>query len=160
MSELAEERKRAVGHHSQTTTRSTHSPVHTDDAGRFADALIARIRSTKSRLLEGGLLQEVEWGVVVPVLPPDIPDPRGRNTYAYSMLDVLIEQRPALDRGSSNTDREDNTVLIILDPVAITDEHLFRFGEPPHVYKVKKVDGLLKDEETGTRYASEVTVLR
>ena len=79
MSELAAERKRAVGHHSQTTTRSTHSPVHTDDAGRFADALIARIKATKARLLEGGLLREVGWGVVVPVLPTDIPDPRGRK---------------------------------------------------------------------------------
>ena len=28
--------------------------------------------------------------------------------------------------------------------VAITDEHLFRWGEPPsHVYKVKAIDGLL-----------------
>ena len=160
MSALTEERKRAVGHHSQTTTRSTHSPVHADDAGRFADALAARIKATKGRLLEGGLLREVEWGVVVPVLPPDIPDPRGRKTFTYSTLDALIEQRPALDRSTLTTDRADNTVLTILDPLAITDEHTFRWGDPPHVYKIKAVEGLLKDEETGTRYASEVTVLR
>ena len=54
----------------------------------------------------------------------------------------------------------DNTVLVILDPLAITDEHTFRWGEPPHVYKIKAVEGLLKDEENGTRYASEVSVIR
>ena len=162
MSELAAERKRALGHHSsQTTTRSTHSQVDVDtDAGRFAGALIARIRSTKSRLLEGGLLREVEWGVVVPVTPPDIPDPRGRKTFTYSTLDVLIEQRPGLDRASSATDRDDNTVLIILDPVAISDTDTFRFGDPIHVYKVKKIDGLLQDAEAGTRFFTEVTVIR
>ena len=51
---------------------------------------------------------------------------------------------------------------MILDPVAITDEHLFRWGDdPPHTYKIKAIDGLLQDEETGTRYfISEVTVVR
>ena len=44
--------------------------------------------------------------------------------------------------------------------LSITDEHLFRFGDPLHVYKIKAVDGLLKDEQTGTRYASEITVIR
>ena len=29
-----------------------------------------------------------------------------------------------------------------------------------HIYRVKKIDGLLQDEETGTRYSSEVTVIR
>ena len=51
-------------------------------------------------------------------------------------------------------------MLTILDPVAITDEHLFRWGDPVDVYKVKSVDGVIKDETTGTRYASEVIVLR
>ena len=51
-------------------------------------------------------------------------------------------------------------MLVILDPVAITDEHLFRWGDPPHTHKVKAIDGLLKDEETGTRYASEVVLIR
>ena len=127
---------------------------------RRADAITARIAAAKRRLLKGGLLVEVEWGVVVPVLPPDIPDPRGRKTYAYSMLDVLIEQRPALDRGTSDTSRNDDTVLIILDPVAITDEHLFRFGDPIHVYRIKAVKGLLKNEDTGVRFASEVEIIR
>ena len=123
-------------------------------------AISERIAVTKLRLLEGGLLQEVEWGTVVPVVPPDLPDPRGRKTYAYSPLDAFIEDRPALDRSTFSTDRADNTVLVILDPVAITDEHLFRWGDPVHTYSVKAVDGLLQDEETGTRYASEVTVIR
>ena len=33
---------------------------------------------------------------------------------------------------------------------------MFRWGDPPHVYSIKAIDGLLQDEETGTRYASEV----
>ena len=74
------------------------------------------------------------------------------------MLDVLIEQRPELDRGASNTDRADNTVLIILDPVAITDEDTFRWGG--HTHSVKAVDGLIQDEATGVRFSSEVTVIR
>ena len=117
-------------------------------------AITARIAATKRRLLEGGLLQEIEWGT------PGEPDIRGRRIFTYTPLDALIEQRPALDRGTFDTDRADNTVLTILDPLAITDEHTFRWGEPPHVYKVKAIDGLLQDEETGTRYASEVVVLR
>ena len=121
------------------------------------EALTARIAAAKRRLLDGGLLQLVSWGVVV---PQDPPDPRGRKVYAYSEIDALIEERPALDRGALSTDRADNTVLHILDPVAITDEHLFRWGEPAHVYKVKAVDGLLSDEKTGTRYASEITLIR
>ena len=161
MSELAAERKRAVGHQIQTARAAPVPGVPLDEGlPGFAEALTARIAAAKRRLLAGGLLQEIEWGVVVPVVLPDLPDPRGRKKYAYSMLDALIEERLALDRDTSNTDRADNTVLIILDPVAITDEHTFRWGDPPHVYKIKAVEGLLKDEETGTRYASEVTVLR
>ena len=158
MSELADERKRSVGHRIQTA-RSTHSPVDVD-AGRprFADAITARIESAKSRLLEGGLLQEVEWGVVVPVVLPDLPDIRGRRSFTYSMLDVLIEQRPELDRGANNTGRADNTVLTILDPVAITDEDTFRWGG--HTHSVKAVDGLIQDEATGVRFSSAVTVIR
>ena len=101
------------------------------------------------------MLQPVEWGV-----PTGEPDDRGRRTYSFSTLDALIEDRPALDRSAIDTDRADNTVLTILDPVVITDAHTFRWGEPPHVYKVKAVDGLIQNEETGVRFASEVTVLR
>ena len=118
------------------------------------DALTARVAATKRRLLEGGLLQEIEWGI------PGERDERGRRTFTYTMLEAFIEDRPALDRSASDTDRADNTVLTILDPVAITDEHTFRWGEPPHTYSVKKIDGIVQDEETGTRYASEVTVIR
>ena len=119
------------------------------------DALTARIAATKRRLLDGGLLQEVEWGV-----PSGERDIRGRVTITYTPLYALIEERPALDRGTLDTDRADNTVLVVLDPVAIFDDQLFRFGDPIHTYSVKAVDGLLSDEEAGTRYASEVTVIR
>ena len=121
----------------------------------LADAVTARIAATKRRLLAGGLLQEIEWGV--PIGERDI---RGRRDFTYSMLDALIQARPALDRGTASTDRADNMVLIILEPVAILTEHQFRWGEPPHVYKIKAVDGLLQDKETGTRFFSEVVVLR
>ena len=122
------------------------------------DALTARIAATKQRLFLGGLLQEIEWGVpIIPIGPPDI---RGRRSYAYTTLDALIEQRPALDRGQFTTDRNDATVVTILDQVAITDEHLFRWGDPPHVYKVKSIDGVVQDETTGTRFFSEITLIR
>ena len=59
------------------------------------EALTARIAAAKRRLLDGGLLQLVSWGV-----PVGERDERGRITYSYSDLDALIiEQRPALDRG-------------------------------------------------------------
>ena len=123
----------------------------------LADAITARIANTKRRLLDGGLLQEIEWGVVV---PQDPPDPRGRKTYAFSPIDAFIEQRPALDRGAISTERSDNTVLVILDPLAITDQDFFRWGTPAHTYSVKKIEGVVKDAETGVRYSSEVTVIR
>ena len=116
-------------------------------------ALGARLAATKRRLLAGGILQPVEWGV-----PTGEPDNRGRRTFTYTMIDALIEDRPALDRGGISTERSDHTVLVIFDPVAIKDTDTFRWGG--QTYKVKAVEGLLKDEETGTRYASEVTVIR
>ena len=119
----------------------------------LADTLTRAIAAKKRALLKGGLLQEVEWG------KPGEPDIRGRITYSYSTLDALIQKRPALDRSTIDTDRADNTVLTILDPVAITDADTFRWGEPPHVYSVKSIDGLLS-EETGVRFSSEVTLIR
>ena len=119
------------------------------------DTLTGRVAATKRRLLDGGLLQEVEWGV-----QSGERDERGRVTITYTPLDALIEQRPALDRGTLDTDRSDDTVLSIFDPLAITDEHLFRWGDPPHTYSVKAVDGIVADEDTGVRFASEVTVIR
>ena len=126
----------------------------------LADAITRTIAATKRRLVKGGLLQPVEWGTVVPVVPPDRPDPRGRNTFTWTPLDALIQQRPGLDRDRIATDRADNTVLTILDPLAIIDSDLFRWGDPVETYSVKSVDGVIKDETTGTRYASEVTVIR
>ena len=100
-------------------------------------------------------MREVEWGV-----PTGERDYQGRRPFTYSPLDALIADRSALDRSTIDTERSDDTVLVIFDPLAITDEHLFRWGDPPHVYKVESVDGLLKDEQTGVRFASEVTVIR
>ena len=90
--------------------------------------ITARIAAAKRTLLEGGLLREVEWGI------PGEPDIRGRRIFTYTPIDAFIEQRPSLDRGALSTERSDNTVLIILDPLAITDAHLFKWGDPPHVY--------------------------
>ena len=120
----------------------------------LADTITAGVAAAKRRLLAGGLLREVEWG------KPGEPDERGRRTFTYSTIDALIEDRPALDRGTLSTERSDDIRLIVLDPVSISDEDLFRWGDPVHVYKVKGVDGLLSDEETGTRYASEITLIR
>ena len=122
-----------------------------------ADALTARIAAVKRRLLAGGVLREVEWGRPGPRIRGNL---RARRRYTYSMIDAFIEQRPALDRSALDTDRADNTVLTILEPVAIMDDHLFRYGDPPQTYRVKSVDGLLQDEETGTRFSSVVTVIR
>ena len=121
---------------------------------QVANALTARIAAAKRRLLAGGVLQPVEWGI------PGEPDVRGRRTFAYTPIDALIEQRPALDRSTFTTDRAGDTVLVIFDPVAILTGHTFRWGEPLHVYQIKAVDGLLQDEETGTRFFSKVVVLR
>ena len=154
MSRLTDDRTRPVAYPIQTAKSSPARPVDAK-RGRVADALTARIAATKRRLLAGGLLRSVEWGV-----PTGEPDIRGRRTYEYSEIDALIDNRPALDRGGTSTERSDHTVLVIFDPVAITDEHTFRWGDPPHTYSVKAVEGLLKDEETGTRYASEITVIR
>ena len=121
-----------------------------------AAAITARIAACKKRLLVGGMLRSVEW-----MQRTGDKDVRGRQSVTTKMIDAIIQSRPGLDRGLARaTDRSDNTVLIILDPVAITDSHLFRWGEPPHTYSVKKVDGLLQNEATGVRFLSEVTVLR
>ena len=121
---------------------------------RLANALTAQIASEKRRLKVGGLLRSIEWGI------PGERDVRGRRTFTYSMIYALIEQRPALDRGTLSTDRADNTVLTILDPLAITDEHLFRWGDPVHVHKIKAVDGIVQDEASGVRFFSEVSIIR
>ena len=62
------------------------------------DALTARIAAGKRRLLEGGLLQEVEWGV-----PTGERDIRGRVTITYSMLDALIEHSGPRSTGERST---------------------------------------------------------
>ena len=122
---------------------------------RRADAITARVASTKRRLLAGGMLREVEW--LRKTGPIDV---RGRQAVSTTLIDAFIEQRPALDRDRIGTDRADNTVLTILEPVAIIDSDTFRWGDPTHTYSVKKIDGLLKNEDTGVRFSSEVVVIR
>jgi hypothetical protein len=119
------------------------------------DALTARIAAIKQRLLVGGLLMEVEWQ-----RRTGVKDVRGRQAVDTTLLDVLIEQRPALDRGPGSTDRADDTVVVVLDPVAITDEHLFRWGDPLHTYSIKGLSGLIQDELIGLRYYTEAGVIR
>ena len=121
----------------------------------LADALTRTIAQTKRRMVAAGVLQEVEWR-----RRTGEPDVRGRYAVSTTLIDALIEQRPELNRDRISTDRTDDTVLTILDPLAITDSDTFRWGDPPHTYSVKKVTGLLQDEETGVRFSSEVTLIR
>ena len=86
MSNLADERKRAIPR--QTPTPPTPPPprtqtpaVFTAGRQRFNDALTARIAAAKSRLLAGGVLQTVEWGI-----PTGERDNRGRTAYEYSEI--------------------------------------------------------------------------
>ena len=124
-----------------------------DRTGPLAKSIALGVATSERLLLTGGVLRSVEWH-----RPTGVRDERGRQAVTITLLDVLIEQRPGLDRSTIDTDRADNTVLTILDPVAITDEHLFRWGG--HTYKVKGVDGVVKNETTGVRFSSEVTVIR
>ena len=123
---------------------------------RRADAITARIAAVKKRLLVGGMLRSVEW-----MQRTGDRDVRGRQDFSTTLIDALIQTRPGLDRGLARaTDRSDNTVVYVFDALRILDTDLFRWGEPPHVYSVKKVAGLVQDEVSGTRFFSEVTVIR
>ena len=134
--------------------RTAHVLPVDADLGRVGNAFAARIAAAKKRLLAGGVLQPVEWGI------PGEPDERGRKRFTYYMIHVMIEQGPGLDRGRLSTERSDDTILTILDQLSILTEHIFRFGDPPHTYSIKAVDGIVLDEETGVRYASEVVLIR
>ena len=126
---------------------------HRTAQDHWRNQLLGAWPPAKRLLLAGGVLRSVEWHQ-----PTGERDVRGRQAVSVSLLDALIEQRPGLDRDSIGTDRADDTLLTILDPVAITDEHLFRWLG--HTYKVKKVDGVIPNEATGVRFRSEVTVIR
>ena len=134
--------------------RTAHVLPVDADLGPIGNAITERIVATKRRLLDGGLLQPVEWGI------PGEPDVRGRKIFTYFMLDALIEERSSLDRSTIDTDQADDIKVIVLDPLAISDSHLFRWGEPIHVYQIKAINGIVLDAETGVRFASEVTVIR
>ena len=118
----------------------------------IANALTARIEAAKRRLKAGGVLVEIAW-----LRKTGAKDVRGRQAVSTTMIDAFIAQRPSLDRDRLDTDRSDDTVLIILDPLAITDAHFFKWGD--HTYSVKKVEGVIQDD-SGVRYASEITLIR
>ena len=123
---------------------------------RRATAITARVKAVKKRLLVGGMLRSVEW--LRKAGPIDV---RGRQGVSTTLIDALIQTRPGLDRGLARaTDRSDNTVVYVFDPVAILDTDTFRWGDQPHVFSVKKVAGLIQDEVSGVRFFSEVTVIR
>ena len=124
-----------------------------DRTGPIAVALTSGIATLKSTLLAGGLLRSIEWHQRT-----GEKDVRGRQAVTTSLIDALIEQRPALERDRIDTDRSDDTVLTILEPVAIIDTDTFRWGD--HTYRIKKIDGVIKNESTGVRFSSEVTVQR
>ena len=111
------------------------------------------ISTIKRTLLNGGLLRSVQWH-----RRTGDKDVRGRQGVSVALLDVLIEQRPGLSRSTIDTARSDDTVLTVLDPVAIKDTDTFRWGG--HTYKISKIDGVIKNEVTGVRFSSEVTVIR
>ena len=117
------------------------------------NAITVRIAAAKRRLKAGGMLVEVAW--LRKTGPKDV---RGRQAVSTTLIDGFIAQRPALDHSRLSTERNDDTVLTILDPVAITDSDTFRWGG--HVYKVSKIDGVIQDADTGIRHYSEVTVIR
>ena len=127
--------------------------IPSDRTGPIAAQLTSGIATLKRTLLAGGLLRSIEWRQRA-----GEPDVRGRQDVTTTLIDALIEQRPALNRDRIDTDREDDTVLTILDPVAITDSDTFKWGD--HIYSVKKIDGVIKNESTGVRFSSEVTVIR
>ena len=106
------------------------------------EALTARIAAAKRRLLDGGLLQEVEWGVV-----PAVGERTnaGAITYAYSdRLTRSSNSAPSWTVGRHQTPKDlmNSRAPVILDPVAINDDQLFRFGDPLHTYSIKAINGL------------------
>ena len=127
--------------------------IPADRTGPIAVALTSGVATLKSTLLAGGLLRSIEW--MRKTGPIDV---RGRQGVTTTLIDALIEQRPGLERDRIDTEHADDTVLTILDPVAITDSDTFRWGD--HRYSVKKIDGVIKNESTGVRFSSEVTVIR
>ena len=154
--------KTAVGTHDGAADFAMGAPsfsavlgkrVPSDRTGPIATSLGAGIAQIKRTLLAGGLLRSIEWHQRT-----GDKDERGRQAVTVKLLDVFIEQRPGLDRSTIETDRADNTVFIVLEPVAITDDDTFRWGD--HLYKVSKIDGVVQNAATGVRFSSEVTVIR
>ena len=124
-----------------------------DRTGPLAKSISRGVATSKRLLLTGGLLRSIEWH-----RRTGEKDVRARQAVSVSLIDALISPQPALDRSTIDTGRADNTVLTFLDPVAITDSDLFRWGG--HTYKISKIEGVVKNEVTGELFSSEVTVIR
>ena len=69
------------------------------------NTLTRSISQTKRRLLKGGLLQPVEWR-----RRTGEPDVRGRYAVTTTLIYVLIEEHPELNRDRIDTERADDTV--------------------------------------------------
>ena len=119
----------------------------------LTNAIAARIAAARRHLEAGGLLQSVE------VYKPGPRDDRGRRQRVLvGTFQALINDEPALERGSTATERADNIYLVFLEAVEIDIEYSLVFSGSSHAFK--KLDGLVKDGATGERYISEVTVIR
>ena len=128
--------------------------IPADRTGPIAAQLTSGVATLKRTLLAGGLLRSIEWR-----RRTGERDVRGRQSVTTSLIDALIEQRPALERDRIDTDRADDTVLTDPRPAwRSSDSDTFRWGD--HTYKVAKIDGVIKNESTGVRFSSEVTVIR
>ena len=55
---------------------------------------------------------------------------RGRQAVTTTLIDALIEEHPELDRDRLSTERADDILLTILDPIAVIDTDTFRWGDP------------------------------
>ena len=120
----------------------------------ISEAITCAVEAAKD--VAADVLQPVEW-----LQKTGDKDERGRQAVTVTTINVLIESEPGLARGSDRvTDRSDETMLTVLEPLAIKDSDTFRWGTPPHTYKVKNLDGVVQDPETGVRYATVATVIR
>ena len=119
----------------------------------LATTLTAGIATAKRALSSGGLLQPVTWE-----RRSGEHDMYGRQAVTTSTLMVLIEDREGITRAEREIERADRTVLTILEPVAVQDTDTFTWGGKTHA--VAHLEGVVEDETTGTRFSTEVTVIR
>ena len=103
------------------------------------------------------MLQRIEWGVPRPRIRGEL---HGRRDFDWKELLVYIQDRAGLDRDRFRTDRADGIRVVVFDVVSIATDHVLRWGDPAHTFKIKSVAGFVQDESTGARFASEIVVIR